>query len=70
MPVKPGVRTTEFWLSVVVILGSAVDALAGSLPDRYAGVAVAVASGLYAVSRGLAKRPAVVATHVNEPPTA
>jgi len=70
MPVKPGVRTTEFWLAVVVIAGSALDALAGSLPDRYAGIAAAVASVLYALSRGLAKRPAVIANHVSEPPSA
>jgi hypothetical protein len=70
MPVKPGVLTTEFWLAVVVILGTTLDALAGSLPDRYAGIASAVASGLYALSRGLAKRPAVHVHPVNEPPSA
>jgi hypothetical protein len=68
MPVKPGVLTTEFWLAVVVILGTAIDSLAGSLPDRYAGIAAAVSSGLYAISRGLAKRPAVHVNPVNEPP--
>jgi len=70
MPVKPGIRTTEFWVTAIVIAGSALDALAGSLPDRYAGVAAAVASGLYALSRGLAKRPAVPVVPVSEPPKA
>jgi len=70
MPVKPGVHTSEFWLSVVVVLAVGIDALAGSLPDRYAGIAVAVASGLYALSRGLAKRPGVHVYQGTEPPTA
>ena len=70
MPVKPGVHTSEFWLSVLVVLGVGIDALAGSLPDRYAGIAVAVASGLYALSRGLAKRSTVLATPVSELPKA
>ena len=60
MPHKPGYRTSEFWLSVVVVIAVGSDALAGSLPDRYGGIAAAIAAGLYAVGRGLAKRPPVV----------
>jgi hypothetical protein len=52
---KPGYKTTEFAL---VVAGLAIiwgDALAGSLPDRYAGIATAVTASGYAVARGLAK---------------
>jgi hypothetical protein len=53
--VKPGYKTTEFYVALLVILGSFVSTLAGNLPDRYAAWASAVAGGLYALSRGLAK---------------
>jgi hypothetical protein len=52
---KPGYKTTEFALVVAglsIIWG---DALVGTLPDRYAGIATAVAASGYAVARGLAK---------------
>jgi hypothetical protein len=52
---KPGYKTTEFWVALLVIVGSFVATLAGNLPDRYAALASSVAGGLYALSRGLAK---------------
>lgn len=52
---KPGYKTTELILTVAGLAIIWGDALAGSLPDRYAGIATAVASSGYAVSRGLAK---------------
>jgi hypothetical protein len=52
---RPGYKTTEFWVALLVILGSFVSTLAGNLPDRYAALASSVAGGLYALSRGLAK---------------
>jgi hypothetical protein len=55
MPLRPGYKTSEFALALVVVLGTALDALAGSLPDRYGALAAALAAGLYAVGRGLAK---------------
>lgn len=53
--VKPGYRTTEAWATGAVIAGSVVASIAGNLPDKYAAMASAVAAGLYAVGRGLAK---------------
>ncbi len=52
---KPGYKTTEFWVALLVIAGAFVATLAGNLPDRYAALASSVAGGLYALSRGLAK---------------
>jgi hypothetical protein len=52
---KPGYQTTEFYVALLVILGSFFATLAGSLPDRYAALASSISGGLYAVSRGLAK---------------
>jgi hypothetical protein len=55
MPYKPGYKTTEFYVALLVIAGSFVATLAGHLPDRYAALASSVSGGLYALSRGLAK---------------
>lgn len=52
---KPGVRTTEFWLTVAVDAGALIAALADALPPRYAALATTVSTGLYAVARGWAK---------------
>lgn len=52
--VKAGYKTTEFWLSAVVILLANVGAL--HLPGKYGPtIATAAAAGSYAISRGLAK---------------
>lgn len=59
---KPGYRTTEFWVTTLTSLAAFIAALSSHLAPRYAAVAAAIASGLYALSRGLAKRPAVVTT--------
>jgi hypothetical protein len=53
--VKPGIRTTEFWLTLVTIIGSLGGELAGILPGRAGAVVAAIASAAYALSRGLAK---------------
>lgn len=56
-PVRPGYKTTEFWLTVLSAnVAPAVLALSGALPPQYALVATAVGNGLYAVGRGIAKQ--------------
>lgn len=59
---KPGYRTTEFWVTTLTSLAAFIAALSGHLTAKYAAIAGAVSSGLYALARGLAKRPAVVTT--------
>jgi hypothetical protein len=54
---KPGFKTTEFALAVLVGLGSFIASVADYLPPRYAAMASAVVVGLYGISRGLAKVP-------------
>lgn len=61
---KPGIYTTEFWITAatagVTWLGSAIDS--GALPPELA-VKINAALGVgYAISRGLAKIFAAVAT--------
>jgi hypothetical protein len=55
--VKPGYKTTEFWVTAIVSAAGLIAALSGHLAPRYAALAAAASSGLYAVARGLAKVP-------------
>lgn len=53
---KSGVKTTEFWLSLA---GQLAPLFATAIPDELRAILATVAAGLYTISRGLAKRPAV-----------
>jgi hypothetical protein len=53
--VKPGYKTTEFWVSALTAVGLLVAAASTSLPPRYAAIGAAVSSSAYAISRGIAK---------------
>jgi len=50
--VKPGVKTTEFWLALATAIYSAVEP---ALPALAKVVVPAVVSAAYAISRGIAK---------------
>lgn len=52
---KPGQRTTEFWVTLATVIGVVTAALADALSPRYAAIASAVSVSAYAISRGLAK---------------
>lgn len=52
---KPGYKTTEFWISLLIIVGSSAFAVADKLPARYASWASSVAGAAYMLARGLAK---------------
>jgi len=49
---KPGYKTTEFWLTIVSIVAPMV---VGGLTTPWNVVVPVVASGLYSIARGLAK---------------
>jgi hypothetical protein len=51
----PGHRTTEFWVTIVVILAALVLTLADKIGGEVGLGAITAAGGLYSVSRGLAK---------------
>lgn len=59
---KKGYKTTEFWLTILGLVVVNVNGLVMSLPDKYQAIASAILAGLYALSRGQAKKgiPAVV----------
>ncbi len=52
---KPGLKTTEFWLTIATNVAALAAALADALPPRYAALAGAVSTGLYSIARGWAK---------------
>lgn len=55
-PIKPGIQTTEFWVSAFTIIGLLTASVGGAIPGPYGVIAAAVSSGAYAISRGLAKK--------------
>jgi hypothetical protein len=60
---KAGWKTTEFWLTIAGLAAVNLNGVILTLPDRYQAIASAVLAGLYALSRGQAKKgiPAVEA---------
>lgn len=53
---KPGIKTTELIVTVLTDVGLIAAALQGSLPAKWAGLAAAISTAAYAISRGLAKQ--------------
>jgi len=52
---KPGIKSTEFWVTAFSILGTVAGGVAGIIGMPAAAVAVAVSGAAYAISRGIAK---------------
>lgn len=52
---KPGWKTSEFWVTSLSIIGLVASSVAASLTPRYAALGVAISVAAYSVSRGLAK---------------
>lgn len=54
--VKPGFKTTEFWLTIATNVAAVVSTVAGALPPEKAGILMAIANGIYAATRAFAKK--------------
>ncbi len=52
---KPGYKTTEFWVTVLTVVGSIATASVGIVPNEYAALVTAFAQAAYVISRGIAK---------------
>lgn len=52
---KPGWKTTEFWVLVALAVGELSAALAGALPPEWAAVLLTVSGIAYKISRALVK---------------
>ena len=55
MPLKPGYKTTEFFVTVLTAIGLITASSASWLPPRFAAIGTAISVGAYAIARGLAK---------------
>lgn len=58
---KPGIRTTEFWITVATDVALLATAIQGSLSPKWAAIASAVSVAAYSIARGLAKQGGTVA---------
>ena len=52
---KPGWKTSEFWVTALSIVGLVASSAAASLSPRYAAIGASLSAAAYAISRGLAK---------------
>lgn len=52
---KPGFKTTEFYVTVLTDIGLVAASVGGVLPSKWAAIAAGVAQAAYAISRGLTK---------------
>lgn len=55
---RGGWRTTEFWITLTVVVAMLAERFGASAAAPWDVVVAGVAAGLYAISRGLAKRQA------------
>lgn len=53
--VKPGWKTSEFWLNVMVQAGTIWGSVQGFVPPKYAAIVSAVGTAVYTIVRTLAK---------------
>ena len=56
---KAGIKTTEFWLTIVANLIVVVGALGEVIPAQAAAIIIAALNGLYGVLRALVKQPEI-----------
>lgn len=52
---KPGIKTTEFWITLV---GMFAPLIFGLVPAEYQGLVIAVLAGLYTIARAVVKMSA------------
>lgn len=52
---KPGYKTSEFYITTLSIVGLVASSAAASLSPKYAAIGVSISTAAYAISRGLAK---------------
>lgn len=55
-PVKPGIKTTEFWVAIGVGVLGILGQFADVVPEPWGGIIAGLVAFGYTLSRGLAKR--------------
>ncbi|MBP9706775.1 MAG: hypothetical protein KBD78_03975 [Oligoflexales bacterium] len=52
---KNGLKTTEFWVTILTTIGAASASLSGVLDPKYAAIVAGIGSLAYSISRTIAK---------------
>lgn len=52
---KPGYKTSEFWITALTIIGLTISALSAPLAPKWAAGGAVASGAAYTLSRGLAK---------------
>ena len=55
-PIKPGYKTTEFWVTILTVIGSTTVGLTSLVSPTVAAILGTVSTLAYALSRGIAKK--------------
>jgi len=58
MKLKPGIKTSEFWITIAVGIGAVVMNALGQIDGTTATAAATIVGALYSVARGLTKKNA------------
>lgn len=58
---KPGITTSEFWVTVFTNAGILASAFTGVLNPHWAAIASAISVAAYGISRGIAKNATAIA---------
>ena len=53
--VKPGWKTSEFWLSILTTIGAVGASVSGVLSGKAGAIVAGISTAAYAISRGLTK---------------
>ncbi len=53
---KAGIKTSEFILTIITLIGSATASLAGVLDPKWSAILGTISTAAYAISRGFAKK--------------
>ena len=56
--VKPGWKTTEFWVTTLASVMTLIQSMQGTIPHPWGEVAVAVMTAAYSIARAISKKPA------------
>jgi len=52
---KPGYKTSEFWITALIVAGLVISAATTPLSPKWAAIGASASGAAYAISRGLAK---------------
>ena len=53
---KPGIKSTEFWLTIASNFAAILLTVSGAVDPKIGGIMMAVANGIYAITRGWVKK--------------